>query len=565
MSAKNTTRRKFIERTLLASGAIILAPNFISCKKDEDLTVSELDTTLLTIKNFNEGVASFDPSSSSVLLWTRYASADAEIIWEVAIDPSFSSILRSGKITTETSRDHTIAIELTALNENLKLYYRFANIADNALSVTGETITLPEEASSVKLAVCSCSNYQAGLFNTYDAMANSNADIIVHLGDYFYEYGAGGYGSTAENASLNRQHKPANEIITLEDYRTRYKQYRSDADLQLAHQKKPFICVWDDHEIANDTYKNGAENHDETTEGSFEIRKQNALQSYSEYLPFSRQDKDNNSKIYRTINIGNLVNMIMLDTRLIGRDKQLSVSNYFDATGLNTAALENDLNDPSRSILGTTQKEWLLSELTSNTNQWQVLGQQVLMGQMDIPIAMLTAFGSENFAEILTELVTIKVRMQNNDPTLTDAEKTKVLTTVPYNLDAWDGYPVDREQIYQALNGKKIVTLAGDTHNAWNNTLYAADGTEVGIELATSSISSPGFETYLGTTDAAFITGFEQALTTLIDGLRYFDASKRGYMMTTFTKTEITSEWIYVDTILSSSYETSIGHTITYS
>ncbi|WP_158978359.1 alkaline phosphatase [Cellulophaga sp. L1A9] len=565
MSTKNTTRRKFIQRTLLASGGIILAPNFISCKNDDDLTVSELDTTQLTIKNFNQGIASFDPSSSSVLLWTRYASANSEIIWEVATEASFSSVLRSGKITTEASRDNTLAIELTELEENLKLYYRFANVTENAISVVGETITLPKEASSVKLAVCSCSNYQAGLFNAYDAMANSDADVIVHLGDYFYEYGAGGYGATVENASLNRQHEPANEIITLEDYRIRYKQYRSDADLQLAHQKKPFICIWDDHEIANDTYKNGAENHDEATEGSFEVRKQNALQAYSEYLPFSRQDKNNNSLIYRTINIGNLVNMIMLDTRLIGRDKQLSIGNYFTATGLDTVALEQDLNEASRSILGTTQKDWLLSELASNTNPWQVLGQQVLMGQMEIPIAMLTAFGADNFAEILTELVTIKVRMQNNDPSLTDAEKASVLITVPYNLDAWDGYPGDREQIYQALNGKKIITLAGDTHNAWNNTLYAADGTEVGMELATSSISSPGFETYLGTTDPAFLGGFEQALTTLIDGLAYFDASRRGYMMTTFTKTEVTSEWIYVDTILSSSYETSIGHTVTYS
>lgn len=565
MSTKNTTRRKFIQRTLLASGGIILAPNFISCKKDDELTASELDTTELIVKNFNQGVASFDPSSSSVILWTRYASANTEIVWEVSTASNFSSILRSGKITTEASRDNTIAIEVTELNENLKLYYRFGNVTENSISVVGETITLPKEANSVKLAVCSCSNYQAGLFNAYDAMANSDADIIIHLGDYFYEYGAGGYGTTTENISLNRQHEPATEIISLEDYRTRYKQYRSDTNLQLAHQKKPFICVWDDHEIANDTYKNGAENHDETTEGSFEDRKQHALQSYSEYLPFSRQDKNNNSLIYRTINIGNLVNMIMLDTRLVGRDEQLNIANYYTATGLDSEAFQTDLNDASRSILGATQKDWLLNELAGNTNQWQVLGQQVLMGQMHIPIAMLTAFGSANFAEILTELVTIKVRMQNNDPTLTNDEKMRVLATVPYNLDAWDGYPTDREQIYQALNGKKIITLAGDTHNAWNNILYASDGTEVGIELATSSISSPGFETYLGTTDAAFIGGFEQALTTLIDGLSYFDASKRGYMMATFTKAAVTSEWIFVDTILSSSYTTNIGHTVTYS
>ena len=565
MSTKNTTRRNFIQKTLLASGGIILAPNFISCKKDDDLVASELDTNLLTIKNFHEGVASFDPSSSSVILWTRYATANAEIVWELATDASFTSILRSGKITTEASRDNTLAIEVTELEEHLKLYYRFASPIDSAISVVGETITLPEKASSIKLAVCSCSNYQAGLFNSYNAMAKSDADIIIHLGDYFYEYEAGGYGSTAENAFLNRQHEPVGEIITLEDYRTRYKQYRSDIDLQLAHQKKPFICIWDDHEIANDTYKDGAENHDDATEGSFELRKQNALQSYSEFLPFSRVNKENNSIIYRSINIGNLVHMMMLDTRLIGRDKQLNISNYFTATGLNTEALESDLNATTRTILGSTQKEWLLSELAGSSSKWQVLGQQVLMGQMYIPIAMLTAFGADNFGEILTELVTIKTRMENDDPTLSAEEKAKVLNTIPYNLDAWDGYPGDREEIYQALNGKKIITFAGDTHNAWNNTLYDQNGTEVGVELATSSVSSPGFETYLGTTDAAFISGFEQALTTLIDGLNYFDASRRGYMMTTFNQTSVSSEWIYVDTILSSSYTASVGHSITYS
>ena len=397
-------------------------------------------------------------------------------------------------------------------------------------------------------------------------MANSDADIIVHLGDYFYEYGAGGYGSTVENAFLNRFHEPAGEIISLDDYRTRYKQYRSDASLQLAHQKKPFICVWDDHEIANDTYKEGAENHDEATEGSFEVRKQNALQAYSEFLPFSRISADDNSIIYRSVNIGNLVNLILMDTRLTGRDKQLNITDYVTATGFDAAAFQTALTDPSRSILGVTQRDWVLSELNSSSAKWQVLGQQVLMGQMYIPIELLTSFGLPEFGTILTELVTIKLRLLNNDPTLTNEEIARITTAIPYNLDAWDGYPIDREIIYAGLNGKKIVTFAGDTHNAWQNTLKAQNGTEVGIELATSSISSPGFETYLGANSSPeLIAGFQEALIALIDGLNYFDASKRGYMMTTFTTSDVTSEWIFVDTLLSESYTTETGYTLTYS
>ncbi|WP_036153054.1 alkaline phosphatase D family protein [Maribacter forsetii] len=565
MKTTKNTRRNFIQKTLMASGGLILAPNFISCSDDDDLQV-EYDESQLTVQNFNYGVASFDPSSSGVIIWSRFNTANVEIIWEVSTQSDFNDILRTGKITTEDSRDNTLAIELTELDADQKLYYRFISTTDNSISVVGETITLPTDATQAKLAVCSCSNYQAGLFNVYDAMANSDADIIVHLGDYFYEYGAGGYGSTEENAFLNRFHEPAGEIISLDDYRTRYKQYRSDASLQLAHQKKPFICVWDDHEIANDTYKEGAENHDEATEGSFEVRKQNALQAYSEFLPFSRIAADDNSIIYRSVNIGNLVNLILMDTRLIGRDKQLNIGDYYTATGFDALAFQTALTDPNRSIVGVTQRDWIISELNSSSAKWQVLGQQVLMGKMNIPVELLTAFGTENFGAILTELVTIKLRLLNNDPSLSAEEIARVTTVIPYNLDAWDGYPIDREIIYSTLNGKKIVTFAGDTHNAWQNTLTSENGTEVGIELATSSISSPGFETYLGANSSPeLIAGFQEALVALIDGLNYFDASRRGYMMTTFTTTDVTSEWIFVDTLLSESYSTEIGYSLSYS
>ena len=563
MKTPKNSRRQFIQQSLLATGGLILAPNFVSCKNDDDVGLIFNPTGYTTI-NFNEGIASFDPTNSKIIIWTRYSGTNNEIFWEIATDMNFENVIRDGNARTDASRDFTVAIEVTELDANQKLFYRFANIEEKSISPVGETITLAENASSLKLAVCSCSNYQAGLFTVYDAIANSDADIVVHLGDYFYEYGAGGYGSTSENAFLNRNHEPATEIISLDDYRTRYKQYRSDISLQLAHQKKPFICVWDDHEIANDTYKDGAENHDEATEGSYKIRKQFALQAYSEFLPFSRENESNNELIYRTFNLGNLVNLIMLDTRVIGRDKQLDIFSYFSTTGFDAAAYQTDISNTSRTILGATQRDWLVGELGASTAKWHVLGQQVLMGKMDVPAEMLTAFGSPNFNQVLTELVTIKVRLLNDDPTLTNEEKARVLTTLPYNLDAWDGYPVEREIIYNALNDKKIVAFAGDTHNAWNNTLYKLDNTEVGIELATSGISSPGFESFIGT-DPTVIAGFEQALTVLIDGLNYFDASRRGYLMATFTNAEVKSEWIFVSSILSESYSTEVGHTVMYS
>ncbi|WP_010135307.1 alkaline phosphatase D family protein [Ochrovirga pacifica] len=559
MEKYNNSRRKFIQNALMATGGVMLAPNFISCS-DDDVANGKIDTSGFTNVNFTQGVASFDPTDSKVIIWTRYSQSNKEIVWEVATDAAFTTILRSGTIVTEANRDNTLAVELTELEENLKLYYRFINKKDKEVSVTGETITLPVQAESIKLAICSCSNYPAGYFNVYNAMANSEADIIVHLGDYIYEYQANGYGTIG---GLNRIHEPAHEIVSLEDYRTRYKQYRSDEDLQLAHQKKPFICVWDDHEVANDTYKDGAENHS-PSEGPFEVRKASALQAYSEFLPFSRLEADNQELIYRAFNLGNLVDLFMLDTRVIGRDKQLNIFDYFTTTGFDANAYTAAIYKLDRTILGNTQRNWLLDQLQGATSKWQVLGQQVLMGKMEVPAEMLTAFGSDNFTEILTNLVGLKARYLQGDPTLTPQETERVLTVFPYNLDAWDGYPVEREIIFNALGDKKIVTFAGDTHNGWSSTLKKEDGTEVGIEIATSSVSSPGFEVYTGL-NPVDVGGFQQALTTLIDNLNYFNASKRGFVLTTFTQNDVKAEWNYVNTIESKNFTAEKEHTITYS
>lgn len=417
MSQNSLSRRRFLVNSILTTGGLLLAPNFISCT--DDSTVFNIPGDY-TSDNFAQGVASFDPTHNQVIIWTRYNTGKAEvkIYWQVAYDSQFISIFRSGEVITDATRDYTLAIELQNLEADKKLYYRFFNQEDRSVSVIGETITLPIVAESIKLAVCSCSNYPAGLFNVYKAMANSDAHIIVHLGDYIYEYGQGQYGTNTYTDALNRRHEPANEIITLAEYRARYKQYRSDKNLQLAHQKKPFICVWDDHEITNDTYKDGAENH-QPNEGSFEARKADAIKAYSEFLPLRSNDT---SLIYRNFNIGNLVNLIMLDTRVIGRDKQLEYSNYINASGnFNSTSFQTDWLNPNRTLLGTTQRNWLISQVTSSTARWQVLGQQVLMGKMFIPAEMLLGLGAvvggspaalQQFQQTLTQLVTIKLRYQ---------------------------------------------------------------------------------------------------------------------------------------------------------
>ncbi|WP_069660619.1 alkaline phosphatase D family protein [Arcticibacter eurypsychrophilus] len=569
---KSLSRRKFLRNSVIAATGIVLLPSaMLGCKNKDDDEIFEG-------QGFNEGVASFDPSQDKVILWTRYTPAVQEqskptIVLDVAKDKDFNTVVVSQSVEVDTNSDHTVYVDVSQLTSNTKYYYRFRNEKTKAISVTGETKTLPKagEVSEVKLAVVSCANFQAGLFNVYGAVAESDADVVVHLGDYIYEYPVGSYGTNASTVALNRQHKPAGEIIKLEDYRERYRQYRSDEQLQKAHQLKPFICVWDDHEIANNAYKDGAENH-QANEGDFNTRKMSAIQVWHEYLPARVQD---NAKIYRGFEIGGLVNLMMLDTRIIGRDKQLDYADYLTSTGLNSTEFFADWQNPQRTILGQEQKSWLVSKINTSTSKWQVLGNQVLMGKMFIPAEqlLLTAqisSGSTDpallaqYNKVALELVTIKTRMLQNDPTLTAAEKARVQTVLPYNLDAWDGYPAEREMIYAAVSGKKIVSLAGDTHNAWYSVLSDSNGRKAGTEFATSSVTSPGFEAIFGDNPQT-IAGFEQVNTLLIDDLQYVDASKRGYVMATFTANEAKAEWRFVNTILSNSTTTVTSKTVSES
>ncbi|RZL16127.1 MAG: alkaline phosphatase [Pedobacter sp.] len=567
------SRRKFIRNSVIAATGAFLIPSALAgCKKKDG---KKDDDTVYEGQGFYEGVASFDPSQDKVILWSRYTPASQEtskpiILLDVARDKDFKSLVVSQSVQADTKSDNTIYVDVSNLTSNTKYYYRFRSDTTQTVSVTGETKTLPAagQSTEIKMAVVSCANFQSGLFNVYGAVAESDADFVVHLGDYIYEYQAGGYG-TNPTPGIDRAHKPAGEIIKLEDYRERYRQYRSDKQLQKAHQLKPFICVWDDHEIANDAYKDGAQNH-QSTEGDFNTRKMSAIQVWHEYLPARVTD---NSKIYRNFEIAGLVNLIMLDTRIVGRDKQLNYNDYLSVAGLNTNAFLTAWQNPQRSILGSEQKNWLSGKLSGSTAKWQVLGNQVLMGKMYMPaellllVAQISAGISDpavlaQFNTIITQLVVIKTRLLQNDPTLTAAEKARVQNVLPYNLDAWDGYPAEREAVFAAANGKKLISLAGDTHNAWYSDLKDVSGRKAGAEFATASVSSPGFEAIFGS-NAATVAGFEGAIALLIDDLQYLNATQRGYVMASFTASQAKSEWRYVNTIATENTTVVTSKTVT--
>lgn len=557
----NISRRELIQKSLFGLGALSLTVGMTGCNDSSDNETSSLKVS------FEHGVASGDPLQDRVILWTRLTpnetSARLQVTWELALDQQFKQIIKTDKVTTSASQDFTVKVDATGLRADTSYYYRF--IFGNKISPIGQTKTLPLSTSKVSFAVCSCSNYPAGYFYVYREIAKQNVDVVIHLGDYIYEYGADGY-ATEDAAKLGRTLAADNnkEIIKLDDYRKRYALYRKDQDLQAAHQRHPFIVIWDDHELTNDTWKNGAENH-QANEGSFLERKLAALQAYFEWMPIRPVD-DQHVKIYRQFDFGNLVQLTMLDTRIIARDQQLDYANYLTATGIDVAKFQTDLTSPTRTLMGFEQRDWLLGKLQQSNATWNVLGQQILMSKMFIPAELLLSLAeitsgnptAETLTKMntqITELVTLKVRLQNNDPTLTQQEKARVLTTAPYNLDAWDGYFTEREILYGTLAQlkKKIVVLAGDTHNAWSSNLYSKDGAFVGVELATSSVSSPGLEKYLNI-PLAQLQQFEFAFKTLIDELNYCNLNQRGYLVVEFDQLQVQSKWIFVDSIKQANY-----------
>lgn len=561
------TRRHFLHISSMAVGSLVVSTGLTACGgSNSKPVVTPPPAQPMNSFNvrFDHGVASGDPLTDSVIIWTRATPSDEtataiNVRFQVASDEGFSTLVHDDVTTTSVERDFTIKIDAKALSANTTYYYRF--IADDVTSPVGKTKTLPEgDTDSAKFAVFSCANYPAGHFNVYGhAAMQDDIDAVIHLGDYIYEYGMGGYG-TQKAVEIGRAlpEDNAEEILSLADYRRRYQTYRSDTQLQQLHAKHPFIMVWDDHEVTNDTWRDGAENHNEG-EGDFAERKMHALQVYFEWMPIRPVVDNDHTIINRQFKYGNLVDLLMLDTRVVARDKQLDYMNYFDpASGqLNVQQFVQDISSPTRALLGSEQLTWVQDKVASSSATWQVLGQQILMGKMNVPAELIAHLANPGpqIIPIFNELAQIKGRMLAGDPTLTPQEIARVETKLPYNLDAWDGYPVERELVYGAAlqANKNLVVLAGDTHNGWASDLISQGGMNVGVEFATASVSSPGLEEYLGLTPE-YAAAFAQGLGLLVDDLRYADLDSRGYMVVSFTATKATSDWIYVDNTASETY-----------
>lgn len=482
---------------------------------------------------FAHGVASGDPLHDRVILWTRVSlprgSGAVDVRWQVAERQDFAAPVASGVAQASPDRDFCVKVDAAGLAPGRSYFYRFEALGGQ--SAVGRTRTLPEgDVSKLAFAVASCSNYPAGYFTAYrDIAEQDDLDAVIHLGDYIYEYGADGYASQRA-AAMGRVSVPGHELLTLDDYRLRHAQYKSDPDARAMHAAHPMIAVWDDHEVANDAWLFGAENHQPGTEGDWHARRQRAWQAYDEWMPTRTPNLADHGRLFRSFDYGNLASLIMLDTRFFGRDRQIDAMALVDDPEALAAARENE----RREMLGAEQAGWFSETLKASADRqrWQVIGQQVLVSELLLP-------------DLSSALDIDEARRRLGDELL-EAVLELGGSGLPMLWDTWDGYAPARRRFLQQLdtNATSPVVLTGDIHTSIAGDLALADrSTNTAVELVTTSISSPGFDAYLPTQQPGQLSElFRQGN----PALRWFETSKRGWVRMELTPERMTASWRHV-------------------
>lgn len=494
------SRRRFLGQGA-PLGLLSLMP---ACAGVEAL--DELQDECCSGSPFQHGVASGDPLADAVILWTRVTPAPPslsavpdrlDLDWRVAEDAEMTRIVASGTVSASEASDFTAKVDVGGLAADTTYYYDFSVGA--ARSLVGRTKTLPSGgASRARLAVVSCANYPAGFFTAYRRVAaRADLDLVLHLGDYLYEYGNGTLG---DGEALGRLPDPDRELITLEDYRARHAQYKRDPDLMEVHRQHPMVAIWDDHEVSNNAYRDGAGNHQPDSEGDWESRKQAAMRAYFEWMPIRPAAPGDSQRVHRQFQYGDLFDLVLLDTRFAGRAPRI-VGNC-DRLGI---------EDPARSLLGAEQESWLFEALRSSRARgaaWRIIGQQVMMGQL--------------------------------------VDTSQDCVTHP---DQWDGYAPSRARLLDMLASEAlddVVILTGDAHSSWAFDLApspfdsAAYDPETGqgslaVELVAPSVSSP----------STFTLATESPATH--PHLKFNELLRHGYLLVDVTPERVQAEWYLVD------------------
>ncbi len=557
---------------------------------------------------FNHGVASGDPKNDRVIIWTRVTPANAGAVpvrWIVARNRELTDVVKTGVVQAVEARDYTVKADVTGLRAGAPYFYGFR--AGSGESAVGKTKTLPNgRLDQLKLGVVSCASFPHGFFNAYEALAaRDDIDVVVHLGDYIYEYGLSGYGGDTA-VQLGRIPSPDVECLRLADYRARHAQYKTEPELQAAHLNTPWITVWDDHEVANDSWSGGAENH-QPNEGEWANRKRAALQAYYEWMPIREPEAGRAFEaINRSFQFGDLFTLIMLETRLLARTQQLDyahdlpiemqrwnfsnpaapvalrpneadtaamqrlpaiyeavgeenrpVLDWRRAQGLiaavpnlpngfylapDVAALTAALSTPDRQLMGVAQEQWFAGELT-RSKQANTPWQVIGNQIVMAPI---------NAPDLSGAPPALAAALEPLRPGVTQLMK---LTRFPFplNTDSWDGYPTARARVLAAMRaaGGNTLVITGDSHTAWANDLRDEQG-RVAVELGATSITSPSETEYF----AAAGIDFGAAVRARNPQVKFTDPAHRGFLVLTLTHDLATAEFFAVSTILAKQYQT---------
>lgn len=533
---------------------------------------------------FYHGVASGDPLQDAVIIWTRVTANQkaVPVKWSVSLQPNMSQVISSGTTITNEEADYTVKIDVRNLAANQTYYYQFEALGRK--SIIGKTRTAPAgNVSNVRFGVVSCSNYQNGYFNAYNELAKrTDIDAVIHLGDYIYEYESGGYGYSK---SLGRGHVPANEIVTLNDYRIRYSYYRLDPMLRNLHQQHPFILVWDDHEFANDANKYGAENHSPSKEGSWEARKRNAHKAYFEWLPV-RANSIEEYRLYRDFSYGNLADLLMLDTRIEGRgesvasgerfqsisekDLKAKVKAYIETHPLNTKAeIKTALEFVmpyfiDKSMLSKEEEEFLLTSFTEVAFNFKNEG--VRRPASDIDTQKLEALLQKSVkTNFLAERVNNKgtytsiLGKPQFDWLLNKLSQSKATWKLLGNQvmmmyyrgvptkDAWDGYKEERAKIHEFVlnnNIDNVVVLTGDIHSTFAGNIEH-NGKCVASEFVVPSVTSQNVDV-VGNWAAKIAEWYTKSLNR---HMKEVDLDPHGYYVLDVKEQRVQADWYYINDI----------------
>ncbi|MES2657969.1 MAG: alkaline phosphatase D family protein [Verrucomicrobiota bacterium] len=472
---------------------------------------------------FYHGVASGDPLPDGFIIWTRVTQEGRNkdsmvpVAWTVATDAAMTNVVANGNAKAFKSADFTVKIDVRGLLPGTTYFYSFTALDRD--SIVGRTKTAPSgPVDQLKFAVVSCANYEWGYFSGYRKISERNdLDAVIHTGDYLYEY-PDNDNYSSEKIRDERVLFPRKETVTLDQYRLRYATYHLDPNLRRVHRRHPFIVTWDDHEFANNAWRGGAENHQKKTEGSWKERKAAAKQAYFEWMPI----REEGGQINRTLSYGPLMDLIMIDTRIQGRDRQLEDVN------------DPDLQDPDRSILGDSQKTWFKQELKDSTATWKIIGNQVIFSRFNVAFATGLDVAGGDFLQ-------------------------------SQFLDLWDGYPEERHDLMKFIRQNDIpntVILTGDIHASF--AFDVADPSRkprynpktgegaVAVEFVTPSLSAANFDEEVG----EFFTGqLEEEFNEGGDDnpnphMKFADLDRHGYLVLSVSPEQVQGDFYYLKNIL---------------